>query len=281
MIVASKEYVVKKMTELMLTPKKKFSQNFLTDYNAVKEAIDALDQNLKTIEIGPGLGALTQEMDNRNISVDAYDIDKDMVNHLNNLFKDSSNVTVFNEDFTKVKLDKYKEEVNIISNLPYNLTTPLIEKIVTSQIKVKKFEFMVQKEVYDRINAKVGTKDYSPLNIFIQYVGTLKVVRKVPKSSFIPVPNVDSIILMIDFNKEISSDKNYNSLLYKVMKMCFLQRRKTLQNNLSSYLGGKDNAKEVIESSSLSPLLRADQMKLEDFISLTNVIYKKISNSNK
>jgi 16S rRNA (adenine1518-N6/adenine1519-N6)-dimethyltransferase len=114
MIVASKEFVVKKMTELMLTPKKKFSQNFLTDYEAVKASIDSLGDSLQTIEIGPGLGALTQEMDNRNIKVDAYDIDKDMFNHLSTFFENSNNVKVYNEDFMKVDLSKYQEEVNIM-----------------------------------------------------------------------------------------------------------------------------------------------------------------------
>lgn len=273
MIVASKEFVVKKMTELMLTPKKKFSQNFLTDYEAVKAAIDSLGDSLQTIEIGPGLGALTQEMDNRNIKVDAYDIDKDMFNHLSTFFENSNNVKVYNEDFMKVDLSKYQEEVNIISNVPYNITTPLIEKIVTSGIKVKHFEFMVQKEVYDRINAKVGSKDYSPLNIFIQYVGTLKVVRKVPKSSFIPVPNVDSIILMIDFNKKINEDKEFNKFFYKLIKQSFTQRRKTLQNNLNSFLGGKDKAKEMIEKANLNVSIRPDQMTKEDFYNLAEVIY--------
>lgn len=273
MIVASKEFVVKKMTELMLTPKKKFSQNFLTDYEAVKASIDSLGDSLQTIEIGPGLGALTQEMDNRNIKVDAYDIDKDMFNHLSTFFQNSNNVKVYNEDFMKVDLSKYQEEVNIISNVPYNITTPLIEKIVTSGIKVKHFEFMVQKEVYDRINAKVGSKDYSPLNIFIQYVGTLKVVRKVPKSSFIPVPNVDSIILMIDFNKKINEDKEFNKFFYKLIKQSFTQRRKTLQNNLNSFLGGKDKAKEMIEKANLNVSIRPDQMTKEDFYNLAEVIY--------
>jgi 16S rRNA (adenine1518-N6/adenine1519-N6)-dimethyltransferase len=273
MIVASKEFVVKKMTELMLTPKKKFSQNFLTDYEAVKASIDSLGDSLQTIEIGPGLGALTQEMDNRNIKVDAYDIDKDMFNHLSTFFENSNNVKVYNEDFMKVDLSKYQEEVNIISNVPYNITTPLIEKIVTSGIKVKHFEFMVQKEVYDRINAKVGSKDYSPLNIFIQYVGTLKVVRKVPKSSFIPVPNVDSIILMIDFNKKINEDKEFNKFFYKLIKQSFTQRRKTLQNNLNSFLGGKDKAKEMIEKANLNVSIRPDQMTKEDFYNLAEVIY--------
>lgn len=274
MKIASKEFVVKKMTELMITPKKKFSQNFLTDYETVKKAVDALgEEKIQTIEIGPGLGALTQEIADRNFPLDAYDIDRDMYAHLSDFFARYSNVKVYNEDFLKVDLKKYHDEVNIISNLPYNITTPLIEKIVTSNIKVKHFEFMVQKEVYDRINAKVGSKDYSPLNIFIQYVGTLSIVRKVPKQYFIPVPNVDSIILMIDFNKEISSDQEFNKLLYKLIKVSFTARRKTLLNNLSSFVNGKENAQKVIEKANLNPLIRPDQMKLDDYLNLAKVVY--------
>ncbi len=274
MRIASKEYVIKKMTELMITPKKKFSQNFLTDYETVVKAIDSLGNDLiQTIEIGPGLGALTQELADRKFPLDAYDIDKDMYNHLSAFFVRYPNVKIFNEDFLKVDLNRYQEEVNIISNLPYNITTPLIEKIVTSNIRVKKFEFMVQKEVYDRINAKVGSKDYSPLNIYIQYVGTLSIVRKVPKTSFIPVPNVDSIILMIEFNKEISKDKEFNKLLYKLIKASFTSRRKTLLNNLSSFVNGKENALNIIEKANLNPLIRPDQMELDDYLNLAKVVY--------
>lgn len=276
MKIASKEFVVTKMTELMITPKKHFSQNFLTDYDVVKESIDALDvkENEMVIEVGPGLGALTQELLERNYQVDAYEIDEDMVNHLSKQFNKFSNFSLNNIDFLKVDLSKYQgKKVKFISNVPYNITTPLIEKIVTSSLDIGSFEFMVQKEVYDRIKAKIGSKDYSPLNIFIEYVGKLSVVRKVSYKCYIPMPNVDSIILKIDFINEISKDVNFNKLFVEVTKASFLLRRKTILNNLTSYFKNKDKALEILNKANINVLTRPEQMSLKDFLNLTNVIY--------
>ena len=276
MKIASKEFVVTKMTELMITPKKHFSQNFLTDYDVVKESIDALDvkEDEMVIEVGPGLGALTQELLERNYQVDAYEIDEDMVNHLNKQFEKYSNFSLNNIDFLKVDLTKYQgKKIKFISNVPYNITTPLIEKIVTSSLDIGSFEFMVQKEVYDRIKAKIGSKDYSPLNIFIEYVGKLSVVRKVSYKCYIPMPNVDSIILKIDFINDISKDIKFNKLLVEVTKASFLLRRKTILNNLTSYFKNKEKAMEILLKANINTLTRPEQMSLKDFLNLTNVIY--------
>ena len=276
MKIASKEFVVTKMTELMITPKKHFSQNFLTDSDVVKESVDALDvkENEMVIEVGPGLGALTQELLERNYQVDAYEIDEDMVNHLNKQFEKYSNFSLNNIDFLKVNLTKYQgKKIKFISNVPYNITTPLIEKIVTSSLDIGSFEFMVQKEVYDRIRAKIGSKDYSPLNIFIEYVGKLSVVRKVSYKCYIPMPNVDSIILKIDFINEISKDVNFNKLFVEVTKASFLLRRKTILNNLTSYFKNKDKALEILNKANINVLTRPEQMSLKDFLNLTNIIY--------
>lgn len=276
MKIASKEFVVTKMTELMITPKKHFSQNFLTDYDVVKESIDALDvkEDEMVIEVGPGLGALTQELLERNYHVDAYEIDEDMVNHLSKQFNKFSNFSLNNIDFLKVDLSKYQgKKIKFISNVPYNITTPLIEKIVTSSLDIGSFEFMVQKEVYDRIKAKIGSKDYSPLNIFIEYVGKLSVVRKVSYKCYIPMPNVDSIILKIDFINDISKDIKFNKLLVEVTKASFLLRRKTILNNLTSYFKNKEKAMEILLKANINTLTRPEQMSLKDFLNLTNVIY--------
>lgn len=276
MKIASKEFVVTKMTELMITPKKHFSQNFLTDYDVVKESIDALDvkEDEMVIEVGPGLGALTQELLERNYQVDAYEIDEDMVNHLSKQFNKFSNFSLNNIDFLKVDLSKYQgKKIKFISNVPYNITTPLIEKIVTSSLDIGSFEFMVQKEVYDRIKAKIGSKDYSPLNIFIEYVGKLSVVRKVSYKCYIPMPNVDSIILKIDFINDISKDIKFNKLLVEVTKASFLLRRKTILNNLTSYFKNKEKAMEILLKANINTLTRPEQMSLKDFLNLTNVIY--------
>ena len=277
MKIASKEFVVTKMTELMITPKKHFSQNFLTDYDVVKESIDALDvkEDEQVIEVGPGLGALTQELLDRNLSVDAYEIDPDMVNHLSSYFKNYPKFNLENIDFLKVDLNKYQgKKIKFVSNVPYNITTPLIEKIVTSSLDIKAFEFMVQKEVYDRIKAKMGSKDYAPLNIFIEYVGKLSVVRKVSYKCYIPMPNVDSIIIKIDFTNDISKDTKFNKLFVEVTKASFLLRRKTILNNLTSYFKNKEKALDILTKANINVLTRPEQMSLKDFLHLSEIIYQ-------
>lgn len=273
MIIASKEYVIKRMTSLLINPKKKYSQNFLTNYDVVKKSVDelSLDKDDIVIEIGPGLGALTQELLNRNVEVYAYEIDIDMYNHLKEIFSQYPLFHLENVDFLKVDLSIFEnKKVKVISNVPYNLTTPIIEKIVTSRINIKSFEFMVQKEVYDRIKAKKGSKDYAPLNIFIEYVGTLKLVMKVKKDNFIPSPNVDSVILKIDFNKERISKENEIEL-FKIIKASFFQRRKTMLNNLTIYYGNKDKAKEVLLKSNLLENVRGEQLELKEYINLSQI----------
>lgn len=275
MIIASKEYVVTKMTELMLTPKKHFSQNFLTDYDVVTSSVDALNvKEEKVIEIGPGLGALTQELLNRNYDVDAYEIDLDMVNHLKEEFKSYNNFSLYNEDFLKVDLSKYEgKELKFISNVPYNVTTPIIEKIITSSLDIKTFEFMVQKEVYERLNVKEKSKDYSPINIFIDYVGKLSVVRKVSYKCYIPMPNVDSIILKIEFTNEINEDPLFNKEFVKLVKGSFVSRRKTILNNLTNYFKSKDKAIDILSKAHIEPSRRPESLSLNDYLELTKACY--------
>ena len=277
MKIASKEFVVTKMTELMITPKKHFSQNFLTDYDVVKDSVDALNvvDGEQVIEVGPGLGALTQELLDRNFSVDAYEIDPDMVSHLSSYFKTYPKFNLENIDFLKVDLNKYNgKSIRFISNVPYNITTPLIEKIVTSSLDIKCFEFMVQKEVYDRIKAKKGNKDYSPLNIFIEYVGKLSVVRKVSYKCYIPMPNVDSIILKIDFVNETVKDPEFNKIFVNVTKASFALRRKTILNNLTTYFKNKEKALDILTKAGIDTLTRPEQLSLEDYLNLAKTIYQ-------
>ena len=272
MKIASKEYVIKRLTTLMINPKKKYSQNFLTDYDTVKESVDSLSLDVKTdivIEIGPGLGALTQELLNRGVEVYAYEIDIDMVNHLKDVFKSHSNFHLENIDFLKVDLKQFTgKSVKVISNVPYSLTPPIIEKIVTSNIDIKAFEFMVQKEVFDRIKAKKGNKDYAPLNIFIEYIGKLKLVKKVGKDKFIPSPNVDSVILQIDFINE-RQEKRIEEEFFKIVKACFFQRRKTLLNNLTLYFNNKEKAKLLLEKANLLENTRGEQLEVNDYLLLS------------
>ena len=279
MKIASKEYVIKKLTTLMITPKKKYSQNFLVDYDIVKKSVDELDLKKEEviIEIGPGLGALTQELLDRGNEVYAYEIDEDMYNHLKETFTYYNNLHLFKADFMKVDLSLFSnKKVKVISNVPYNLTTPIIEKILTSSLDIECFEFMVQKEVYERIKAKKGNKDYSPLNIIINYLGTLSLVLKVPKDRFVPSPNVDSCILKLEFNKKrIEPDQEKE--LFRIINACFFQRRKTILNNLTIYLGSKEKAKILLELSQIDERVRGEQLDLENYLILSKnaLIIKK------
>lgn len=278
MKIASKEYVIKRMSSLMINPKKKYSQNFLIDYDVVKRSVDnlSLSSDDIVVEIGPGLGALTQEILDRGNQVYAYEIDDDMYRSLKEEMKFSPNLHLENVDFLKVDLSFLKNKsVKVISNVPYNLTTPIIEKIVTSDIDIKVFEFMVQKEVYDRIKAKSGSKDYSPLNIYIDYVGTLSLVMKVNKDKFIPSPNVDSVILKIEFNKErVSSD--VEKVMFPLIKASFVQRRKTMLNNLTLYLKNKEMAKDLLEKSNINESIRGETLNLSEYLLLSkNYLYMK------
>ncbi len=271
MKIASKEYVIKRMSSLMINPKKKYSQNFLVDYDVVKRSVDNLSLSVDDIvvEIGPGLGALTQEILDRGNQVYAYEIDEDMYRSLKEEMKLYPNLHLENVDFLKVDLSFLKNKsVKVISNVPYNLTTPIIEKIVTSDIDIKVFEFMVQKEVYDRIKAKTGSKDYSPLNIYIEYVGTLSLVMKVNKDKFIPAPNVDSVILKIDFNKERVSSE-VEKVMFPLIKASFAQRRKTMLNNLTLYIKSKEMAKDLLEKSNINESIRGEALNLTEYLLLS------------
>lgn len=271
MKIASKEYVIKRMSSLMINPKKKYSQNFLIDYDVVKRSVDnlSLSSDDIVVEIGPGLGALTQEILDRGNQVYAYEIDDDMYRSLKEEMKFSPNLHLENVDFLKVDLSFLKNKsVKVISNVPYNLTTPIIEKIVTSDIGIKVFEFMVQKEVFDRIKAKSGSKDYSPLNIYIDYVGTLSLVMKVNKDKFIPSPNVDSVILKIEFNKERVSSE-VEKVMFPLIKASFVQRRKTMLNNLTLYLKNKEMAKDLLEKSGINESIRGETLNLSEYLLLS------------
>jgi 16S rRNA (adenine1518-N6/adenine1519-N6)-dimethyltransferase len=198
-----------------------------------------------------------------------------MYNHLKGYFSHYHLFHVENIDFLKCDLSKYQgKRISFISNIPYNVTTSVIEKIVTSNLDISCFEFMVQKEVYPRINAQKGNKDYAPLNIFIEYVGNLEVVRKVSRADFIPVPNVDSIILKINFNKEISHDEKFNKLFVNLVKNCFLLRRKTILNNLTSFVKSKENANEYLSLANIPLNKRPEQISLAEYLKLTKVIYE-------
>ncbi len=270
-MIASKEYVIKTLVQIFATAKKKYSQNFLIDYQTVLNSVNSLNKDIKqVIEIGPGLGALSEEILNQNYYLDAYEIDETMVNHLSNYFIKNKNFNLYKGDFLKQDLSKYKDKkVSFISNIPYSLTTPIIEKVISLELNIDSFVFMVQKEAGQRITSKIGNKDYGPLPIFLTYIGNITTVCKVSRDKFLPSPNVDSIILKLKFNE--NRDFNYEKKLFSLLNNAFRMRRKTLINNLSIYKN-KDELIDILNKCHLKPTVRPEELTLNDYLNLLSFL---------
>lgn len=268
-MIASITYVKEVLGDLKA--KKKFGQNFLIDANTVdKIARDACSSELKTIEIGPGLGALTEMLLKYSKSVDAYEIDRDMYELLKQGI-DDERLSVYLGDFLDVDLSVYQESVNVCANLPYYVTTPILFKLFESGLDIKKISVMVQKEVGDRLNAKVGSEDYSALSVEVQYLYDVKLEMNVSRKVFYPMPNVDSAV--ISFTPKRERDYDFERGFFEFVKNCFRMRRKTLHNNLKD-LYDKETIKRVCEDCGLKEQVRAQELDLDAFLRIYEVIRK-------
>lgn len=268
-MIANINYVKEVMGELKA--KKKFGQNFLIDSNIVdKIAKNACDENMITIEIGPGLGALTEMLLKYSKNVDAYEIDKDMYEKLLDKLSDDR-LNVMLTDFLDADLSKYNEKVNICANLPYYVTTPILFKIFESSLDINKITVMVQKEVGDRLSAKVGSEDYSALSIEVQYLFTVKNEMNVSRKVFYPEPNVDSAVISFTPIKERNRD--FENKFFSFVKNAFRMRRKTLYNNLKD-LYSKDEIENMYQVLNLDANIRAQQIELDTFIEIFKVLEK-------
>lgn len=269
-MIASKGYIQKVMENEELFPKKKYSQNFLINSEIVSQIVDLIDYKNgdKIIEIGPGLGALTEEIINRSYEVDVFEIDERMCKHLNKTFSTYDIFKLHEGDFLLQNID-YNSNVRVVSNLPYALTTPMIEKVLLDIKNLKQFVFMVQKEVIERLNAKIKTKEYGPLSIFISYIGELKKEITVHKSYFFPIPNVDSTVFSIKINDK--RDIKYDKEFYLFLKKCFAMRRKTLVNNLLKYYQ-RDYIIEILNNINMPINIRPEEISLKDYLKLFDSI---------
>ena len=268
-MIASITYVKEVLGDLKA--KKKFGQNFLIDANTVdKIARDACCSELKTIEIGPGLGALTEMLLKYSKSVDAYEIDRDMYELLKQGI-DDERLSVYLGDFLDVDLSIYQESVNVCANLPYYVTTPILFKLFESGLDIKKISVMVQKEVGDRLNAKVGSEDYSALSVEVQYLYDVKLEMNVSRKVFYPMPNVDSAV--ISFTPKRERDYDFERGFFEFVKNCFRMRRKTLHNNLKD-LYDKETIERVYEDCGLKEQVRAQELDLDAFLKIYEVIRK-------
>ena len=267
------------------TFKKSFGQNFLTDTNILQKIVDTaeIDKKVNVIEIGPGIGALTEFLAESAAEVMAFEIDDRLVPILADTLRDFDNVTVVNQDILKVDLAQYIAEfknpdlpIKVVANLPYYITTPILMHLIESGIPFSEFVVMMQREVVDRISAQPNTKAYGSLSIAVQYYMTAKVAFVVPRTVFVPAPNVDSAILKMVRRDQPAVAVQDEKFFFKVSKASFVHRRKTLWNNLTSYFGKSEATKgkltAALERADLSPSVRGEALSLEEFARLADAL---------
>lgn len=264
-----------------LFAKKNYGQNFLTEPGIVSKIAKhaVVSDHTIVIEIGPGIGALTQMLSQEAKKVIAYEIDERLPEVLAYSLEDCDNVEIILEDFMQVDLkaivDQYPEDdVVVAANLPYYITTPILFKIFESNADIKRITVMMQKEVADRFSATVNSKDYNALSVITQYRTTVKQVVKVPRNVFNPKPNVDSSVLQFEFKeKDVTVNEE---LFFSMIKACFKQRRKTILNNFGEWLNDKEKARIYLEDSGIDAARRAESCTCEEFMKL----YRRIENEN-
>lgn len=277
------KYSPKEMNEIIkdnnFSFKKKFGQNFIVDENIINNIVDKalIDKDTLVIEVGPGAGSLTFKLADKARHVLAYEIDITLKDILNNNIKEFDNVEIIYDDFLKrdvvsdIKKYDYKK-LYVVANLPYYITTPIINKLIDDNINVDKIVVMVQKEVGDRFKAKSGMKDYNSLSIFLDYYFDVSKLMDVSRNVFMPKPNVDSVV--IEFKKK--TNKYFvkdEKLFFKLIRDSFRQNRKTLRNNLYDY--NLDVISSVLNTYGYDLSIRAEKLSIEVFVALANNLTTK------
>lgn len=262
---------------------KKFGQNFLIDGNVVEKIVRQAGVTKEdfVLEIGPGIGTMTQILCENAREVAAVEIDDKLIPILKETLAGYDNVTVIHEDILKVDIAKLAEEKNcgkpikVVANLPYYITTPIIMGLFESQVPLDSITIMVQKEVADRMQVGPGTKDYGALSLAVQYYAKPEVVLNVPASCFMPRPNVDSAVIRLTRHSEPRVVVKDEKLLFKIIRASFNQRRKTLANGLSNspeiHLT-KEQIQQAIETAGFALTIRGEALTLEEFGKLADII---------
>ena len=262
---------------------KKYGQNFLIDTHVLDKIIGAaqIGPDDFVLEIGPGIGTMTQYLAEAAREVIAVEIDTKLIPILQDTLKEYDNVTVLNEDILKVDIRKIAEEKNggkpikVVANLPYYITTPIIMGLFESEVPLDSITVMVQKEVADRMQVGPGTKDYGALSLAVQYYAEPYIVANVPPNCFIPRPAVGSAVIRLTRYQEKPVKVNDASFMFKIIRASFNQRRKTLQNGLynSSELRiPKEKTVAALEEMGLTPTIRGEKLSLEEFALLSDIL---------
>lgn len=262
---------------------KKFGQNFLIDTHVLEKIISAagITKNDCVLEIGPGIGTMTQYLAENARHVVAVEIDRNLIPILKETLADYNNVTVINEDILRVDIKALAEEYNggkpikVVANLPYYITTPIIMGLFESGVPIDNITVMVQKEVADRMKEGPGSKDYGALSLAVQYYAEPEIVANVPPNCFIPRPNVGSAVIRLTRHKEMPVEVKDPALMFKIIRASFNQRRKTLQNglgNASELPYTKEQIAAAIAEMGLTPTIRGEALSLAQFAQLSDIL---------
>ncbi len=243
-------------------------QNFLINESVANKVIDALDAKKedKVLEIGAGLGSLSILLSETNASLTLLDIDKRMIDFLSETFVGKKNIKIVNNDVLKHDVSGYTK---IVGNLPYYITSDILEYVLLNAKKAKKMVFMIQKEAFERL-LKIDKKEISPLTIILSYLTNVEAIMEVDAKSFVPIPKVESIVFSLT-KKDNVNEENLKET-YLLMKKLFIYRRKTIINNLTYLVGDKCKAKECLNEAKIFDKLRPDKIKIEEYFSLANIL---------
>ncbi|MDE5696332.1 MAG: 16S rRNA (adenine(1518)-N(6)/adenine(1519)-N(6))-dimethyltransferase RsmA [Lachnospiraceae bacterium] len=263
---------------------KKYGQNFLIDSNILEKIIAAagVNQNDCVLEIGPGIGTMTQYLCENAREVVAVEIDKKLIPILEqDTLSSYDNITIINEDILKVDINAIVQEKNngnpikVVANLPYYITTPIITGLFESRVPLDSITIMVQKEVAERMQVGPGTKDYGALSLAVQYYAKPEVMLTVPASCFMPRPNVDSAVIKLTRHDKPPVTVSDEKLMFDIIRASFNQRRKTLVNGLGNAAGlniKKEQVLSALEKMGLSPTMRGEALTLGEFAELTELL---------
>lgn len=263
---------------------KSLGQNFLIDKNIIDKIIDGagIGADDTVIEIGPGIGVITAEAAKRAKKVIAVEIDRSLIPILEETLSEFDNVTILNRDVLKVDISELTagecpQNIKIMGNLPYYITTPIIMKLLEEQVKADSITVMMQKEVADRIKASPGSKAYGALSVTVQYYCSVEKVADVPKGVFIPQPKVDSTVLKLNLRNEKPVKPADEKVFFNCVKAAFSQRRKTLLNSMQTLQGvSKELIREVLEASGIQTNRRAETLTIEEFAKIANEVDKRL-----
>lgn len=266
--------------------KKSLGQNFLIDTNILNRIVDhaELTERSGAIEIGPGIGALTEQLAKRAEKVVAFEIDQRLLPILEDTLSPYPNVKIIHSDVLKADVQTVVEtefaglgDVMVVANLPYYVTTPILMKLLEERLPIRGIVCMLQKEVADRISAKPSTKEYGSLSIAVQYYTKAETVMIVPKTVFMPQPNVDSAVIRLTLHDEPPVKVTDEKFFFFVTRSSFAQRRKTILNNLTSQLpDGKQKKEDILaalKQAGIEPSRRGETLSIEEFARLSEALY--------